>query len=384
MKIKEVKIRKIMNSQGLDALEIELLSNNNIKAISSAPSAIIPGKREVITYNSYQNDNIKSLINEICSNFIENQIELDSILDKYMEKLGSKVCLPFSLAFARIMAKEQNVSLVQYISKLLQITETRKSSIPLVTIFSGGVHNKKDSIQNIMIAVDIHPFSEAVPVITKIYTYIENILKEENLLDGYGASSGMIVDRLNIDEKFRIVLDTIKEFGFEKNVSIAIDVAAEHFFDKGIYVYNGKKYSSENLYKILCSYIEKYNITYIEDPFDSTDEEYWKMMKQNYPNLIIVGDDLFATQEVYINNTLANGIIIKMNQVGTLSQTINAFFKAKKKKMITCVSHRSIETEDTFMCDLAVALNSTYIKIGGPRRGDRISKYNRLLRLEEV
>ena len=250
MKIKEVKIRKILNSQGLDALEIELLSNNNIKAISSSPSAIIPGKREVIIYNNSQNDNIKSLISETCSNPIENQIELDYILGRYMKTLGSKVCLPFSLAFARIMAKEQNISLVQYISKISQIAETRKSPIPLVTIFSGGVHNKKDSIQDIMIAVDIHPFSEAVPVITKIYTYIENILKEKNLLDGYGASSGMIVERLNIDEKFRIILNTIKEFGYEKNVSIAIDVAAEHFFDNGLYIYNGKETSSENLYNI--------------------------------------------------------------------------------------------------------------------------------------
>ena len=108
------------------------------------------------------------------------------------------------------------------------------------------------------------------------------------------------------------------------------------------------------------------------------------MIKQSYSNIAIVGDDLFATQEAYINNMLANGIIIKMNQVGTLSQTINAVLKAKKENMVTCVSHRSIETEDTFMCDLAVALNSTYIKIGGPRRGDRISKYNRLLRLEEI
>ena len=384
MKIKEVKTRKILNSQGLDALEIELLSNNNIKAISSAPSAIIPGKREVITYNSFQNDNIKSLISEICSNPIENQIELDDILGTYIEKMGSKVCLPFSLAFARIMAKEQNISLVQYISKISQIAETKKSPIPLVTIFSGGVHNKKDSIQNIMIAVDIHPFSEAVPVITKIYTYIENILKEKNLIDGYGASSGMIVERLNIDEKFRIILNKIKEFEYEKNVSIAIDVAAEHFFHNGLYIYNGKETNSENLYNILSTYIDKYNITYIEDPFDSTDEKYWKMIKQSYSNIAIVGDDLFATQEAYINNKLANGIVIKMNQVGTLTQTINAVLKAKKDNMVTCVSHRSIETEDTFMCDLAVALNSTYIKIGGPRRGDRISKYNRLLRLEEM
>ena len=128
-------------------------------------------------------------------------------------------------------------------------------------------------------------------------------------------------------------------------------------------------------------YISKYNITYIEDPFDAYDEKCWIKLKSNY-NKLIVGDDLFATQDKYINNKLANSIVIKMNQVGTLSGTMKAFEKAGFQKMETCVSQRSIETEDTFMCDLAVALNADYIKIGGPRRGDRISKYNRLLRLE--
>lgn len=193
----------------------------------------------------------------------------------------------------------------------------------------------------------------------------------------------MIVKDMTIDEKFKIVLDTIKTLNYEKEVTIAIDVAAEHFFKDDIYIYQGKTMKSKELNDILNQYIEKYNITYIEDPFDSNDEMYWKKMKSEHKNISIVGDDLFATQDKYINSELANGIIIKMNQVGTLTGTINAFRKAKEENMTTCVSQRSIETEDTFMCDLAVAFNATYIKIGGPRRGDRIAKYNRLLRLEE-
>lgn len=188
---------------------------------------------------------------------------------------------------------------------------------------------------------------------------------------------------MTIDEKFAMVIEAIKILGYEKEITIAIDVAAEHFFKDEIYTYQGKTMKSKELNNILNQYIEKYNITYMEDPFDSNDEEYWKKIKLEHKNIDIVGDDLFATQDKYVNSELANGIIIKMNQVGNLTGTINAFHKAKEENMTTCVSQRSIETEDTFMCDLAVALNAKYIKIGGPRRGDRIAKYNRLLRLEE-
>ena len=193
----------------------------------------------------------------------------------------------------------------------------------------------------------------------------------------------MIVQGLTVEEKMKMLEETIKRLHYEKYVSIAIDVAAEHFYKNEKYEYNGQILNSQKLNDILMGYIQKYNITYVEDPFDSDDIQYWKLIKSRNSNIAIVGDDLFATQDKYINSELANGIIIKMNQVGTLTDTINAFLKAKRENMVTCVSQRSIETEDTFMCDLAVALGSTYIKIGGPRRGDRIAKYNRLLRLEE-
>ena len=193
----------------------------------------------------------------------------------------------------------------------------------------------------------------------------------------------MIVEKMTIEEKFEMLIETIKTLKYEKVVSIAIDVAAEHFFENKVYTYQDRNINSKELNDILNQYINKYNITYVEDPFDSNDKEYWKKIKSENKNIDIVGDDLFATQHKYIDKELANGIIIKMNQVGTLTGTIETFNKAKKENMITCVSQRSIETEDTFMCDLAVALNSDYIKIGGPRRGDRIEKYNRLLRLED-
>lgn len=385
IKITKINIRKILNSIGKEAFEVEMIIDNKFKAIASSPSAIMPGRRETITTENVSKSNLNEMINEIYNSKIENQSDFDNILNKYMQNLGSNICLPFSLAFARLMAQVQNITLTQYISKIANYNCERISPIPLITIFSGGIHNQKEkgSIQNIMIAVNIHPFSKAIQAITKIYSYIENELKKKDILKGYGASSGMIVEKMTIDEKFEMIMSVIKTLQFEKEVTIAIDVAAEHFFENKVYTYQGKNINSKELNNILKLYIEKYNITYVEDPFDSNDDEYWKKMKLEYNNIDIIGDDLFATQDIYINNELANGMIIKMNQVGTLTGTIKAFNKAKKENMVTCVSHRSIETEDTFMCDLAVALNAKYIKIGGPRRGDRIAKYNRLLRLEE-
>lgn len=184
IKIKEIKVREILNSVGKKALEVEMITETNIRAISSSPSAIMPGKREVITTKETNKSKLNKMINEICNRQLENQEEFDSILDSYMQELGSNICLPFSLAFARIMAKVQNITLVEYIAKIANYKRQRKSPIPLIAMFSGGVHNQKEngSIQNIMIAVDIHPFSRAIQAITEIYSYIENELKKKDIL----------------------------------------------------------------------------------------------------------------------------------------------------------------------------------------------------------
>lgn len=385
IKIKKIKFRNILNSAGNIALEIEILTDKNISEKASTPSAIVPGRREVVATSDFENKDLKELVEKISNIEIENQKIFDKILEGYIDKLGANICLALSLAFARVSAKNEKKSLVQYISEQANYNVKKISPIPLITVFSGGIHDKsiKGSMQNIMLSVDIHPFSNAVKAIVEIYTDIESQPKEQNVLKGYGNSSGMIVEKMTTNEKIDVIENTIKKLNYEKDVSIAIDVAAEHFYENGNYVYEGELIKPEQLNETLREYVQNHNITYVEDPFHFRDEKWWKIFKQENPNILVVGDDLFATQDKYIDSRLANGIVIKMNQVGTLTGSINAFQKARSEKMITCVSHRSIETEDTFMCDLAVALNAEYIKIGGPRRGDRVTKYNQLLRLEE-
>ena len=385
IKIEKINFRHILNSAGKITWEAEMIDSEGRKAFASSPSAIIPGKREVRTTKELDEYGMKKLIKEISHTWIENQERLDTILNRYMDKLGSDICLSLSLAFAKLMAQKQKVSLVEYIAQIANYKTENRMPKPLVAIFSGGkAHNDKDSIQNIMISVNIEPFSKAMKPILEIYANVENELKQRNLLKGYAASSGMIVEDMSTEEKFETVLNTIKKLGYQKKVTLATDVAAEHLFNNEMYAYEGEKRSAEQLKEIITKYKNKYDLTYIEDPFAPSDEKWWREMKEENPEIAIVGDDLFATQKKYIDTNLANGMVIKMNQVGTLTGTIHTFMKAKKENMRTCVSHRSIETEETFMCDLAIALDADYIKIGGPRRGDRIIKYNRLLRLEEI
>lgn len=384
LKIKEVKIRKILNSGGKPAIESSVILNKNIVGIASAPSAIVAGKREVFSTNITDDYNVSlnDMIIELKNVKKINQINFDNVLNKYLNTMGSDICLSLSLAFARALSKHKNISLIEYIENETQIKSKYKAPYPLVAIFSGGVHGEKDkgTLQQIMMSVNTNDFDKAIEIILNIYNDIEKYLKENDYYMDLGASSGFIVKNMTTEQQFDLLQNTIKKYNYE-NVSIAVDVASEHLKEKDYYIYQGKKYTDIDFAELLQNYKNKYNITFIEDPFDSAEKENWITFRNNNKDIDIVGDDLFATQSQYLDNNEANSIIIKMNQAGTLSKTLETIIQAKKSGIKLCVSHRSYETEDTFMCDLAVAVNSEYIKIGGPRRGDRISKYNRMLKI---
>lgn len=383
MSITEVKLRKILNSAGKDAVETTIIIDNKYIGIASSSSAILAGKREVNTTNfkELNSDEINRLKLEIINKDVS-QIELDNILDNNMDIIGSDICLSISLAFARAKAKANNQTLIEYIEQETNMKSNYQAPYPLVAIFSGGVHGQKDggSLQQIMLSVNTHDFNLAINTILNIYNDIEKYLKQNDMFVELGASSGFVVKNISIDDQFVLLSNTIRKFGY-KNVSIAIDVAAEHLRNDNNYVYQNKTYSDEEFYNLIQDYKNKYNITFIEDPFDTGKKNEWIKFKNNNSNIDVVGDDLFATQSKYLDNNEANAMIIKMNQAGNLSNTLKTIISARENNIKLCVSHRSYETEDTFMCDLAVATNSEYIKIGGPRRGDRVSKYNRLLNI---
>lgn len=384
LKIKEVQIRKILNSGGKQAIESSVILNKNVVGIASAPSAIIAGKREVFSTNFTDdyNVNLNNLITELKKIKKINQTNVNNVLNKYLNTMGSDICLSLSLAFARAFAKYKNISLIEYIENETQIKSEYKAPYPLVAVFSGGVHGKKDkgTLQQIMMSVNTNEFDKAIDIILNIYNDIEKYLKENDYYIDLGASSGFVVKNMTTEQQFDLLQNTIKKYNYE-NISIAIDVASEHLKENDYYIYQGKKYSDIEFAELLQNYKNKYNITFIEDPFDSDEKENWISFKNNNNDIDIVGDDLFATQAQYLDINEANSIIIKMNQAGTISKTLETIIQAKKMGIKLCVSHRSYETEDTFMCDLAVAVNSEYIKIGGPRRGDRVSKYNRMLKI---
>lgn len=386
MEITNISIRKILNSGGKPAIEATVVLGNQFTGVASAPSAIIAGKREVTTTNfqELENDVLETMKEDLIHHEY-NQKDFDNILDHYMDSIGSDICLSLSLAFARAKAKETHQTLVEYIENETNIKSDYKAPCPLVAIFSGGVHGQKDggSLQQIMLSVNEDDFNTSIGIILNIYNDIEKYLKEHDMFAELGNSSGFVVKNISIDEQFNLLSQTIKKYNYD-NVSIAIDVAAEHLVDDHHYLYQNKTYTEEEFFQVIQDYKDKYPITFIEDPFDSDSKDAWIRFQSNNKDIDVVGDDLFATQSKYLNKEEANAMIIKMNQAGNLTNTLKTIIAAKQQGIKLCVSHRSYETEDTFMCDLAVATNSEYIKIGGPRRGDRIAKYNRMLKLVNI
>jgi enolase len=218
-----------------------------------------------------------------------------------------------------------------------------------------------------------------------VYGELEKEIVSKGYLEGYSASSGMVTTLSDLRQLFDMMASTVARLGVSDSVALGTDVAAEHLeTGDGRYDMGNEILSSDALEEFHRSMLSDYNFCFYEDPFGPDDSQKWRALTEfAAEKTMVVGDDLFATNADNIDPGLASGILLKMNQVGTISGTLDAAMAAKKAGMGLCVSHRSKETEDTAMCDLAVAVGAEFIKIGGPRRGDRIAKYNRLLRLAE-
>ena len=407
IKIENVKGRQILDSRGNPTVEVDIVLSNGLVGSASVPSGASTGKYEAVElrdgFKSYHGKSVTKAINNIeydIKNIIlgrspleqrkidNDLISLDGTLNK--NKLGANAILGVSMAIARAGAVSLNQPLYKYIGGL----SSKVMPVPLMNIINGGAHaNNLLDIQEFMIMpVNFERFSDALRAGAEIFHNLKKILDHKNYSTSVGDEGGFAP---KIDDP-KIALDLISKsievsgYKVGEDIFVALDAAASEFYKKNKYIINDKKKSltTDELIDYWGGLIKNYPIISIEDPFDEDDINGFAKFTNLYgKNLQIVGDDLFVTSEKKLSEGIqkeaGNSILIKLNQVGTLTETLDTISKAKKHNFTTIISHRSGETEDNFISDLCVGINAGQIKTGSLSRSDRTSKYNQLLRIEE-
>ena len=405
-KITKVVGRQVFDSRGNPTVEAEIYLSDKTKATAIVPSGASTGAFEAYELRDGDNNyflgksvlkavkNINTVINKNLKNLnVDDQKKIDQILlnldgTENKKKLGANALLAVSLAASKAAAITKKKELYQYLGKKFSLPK------PLVNIINGGAHADNDlKIQEFMIRPDsAKNFMDAMEKCFLVIQSLKKILQSKNLLTNVGDEGGFAPSINSNEEALEMVVDAIEKSKLKpgKDINICLDVAANELMnDAGQYSLNSSKFvsveESINYYKKLVS---KYPIKSIEDPFAEDDWNAWsKLTKEIGKKVQIVGDDLFVTNVTRLQRGIkeksANSILIKVNQIGTLTETLNVINLAKKNNFSTVISHRSGDTEDTFIADLAVATQSTQIKTGSLARSERVAKYNRLLRIEE-
>ena len=411
--IVKVCAREILDSRGNPTIEVEIYTKNGSYGFGMVPSGASIGENEAIELRDFDKtryfgkgvNKAISNINNIISKYIIglnvlDQVLIDNILieldgTKNKSKIGANAILGVSIAVARAAANFCKLSLYNYLGGF----NAKKLPIPMINIINGGVHsNNKLSFQEFMIMpVKYKKFKESLRISVEIFYILKKILKEEGYSIAVGDEGGFAPNLSSNEEALQLIIFAIKKAGYipGKDIYLSLDIAASEFYDKKnkIYkIYNCSKieyFSLDDMIKMYNKLILKYPIFSIEDPLYENDWDGFKKISNFFKNKIqIVGDDLFTTNLYRLNkgikNKIANSILIKLNQIGTLTETFDVIEKAKEAGYNIIISHRSGETEDTFISDLSVAVNSMQIKTGSLSRTDRISKYNRLLKIEKI
>ena len=410
-KIKDIKARQIFDSRGNPTVEVDVITYDNIIGRAAVPSGASTGEHEAVELRDGGNDymgkgvsmavsNVNSIIREnLLGKSVFEQKELDSLmidLDGTENKciLGANAILGVSLAISQAAAKSKNLPLYQYIGGNSAIT----LPVPMMNIINGGSHSDAPiAFQEFMIVpVNAESFSHAMKIGTEIFHNLKSILSARGLSTSVGDEGGFAPKLKGTEDALETIIKSISSAGFKpgEDVMIALDCASSEFFEDNHYDYrifegkNGKVFNSVQQADYLSDLVSKYPIISIEDGMDENDWSGWIHSTNVLGNKVqLVGDDLFVTNtnilQKGIDQKAANSILIKVNQIGTLTETINAINLAKQHGFSTVISHRSGETEDNIIADLAVALNAGQIKTGSLSRSDRMSKYNQLLRIEE-
>ena len=406
-KIIDVHAREILDSRGYPTIEVEVKSEKGFVGIASVPSGASTGKKEALELRDGDKsmylgkgvlqavDNVNSIIApELIGEDASNQQEIDRMMLELdgtpnKSKLGANAILGVSLACAKACSLAYEMPLYRYLGGI----NATVLPTPMMNIINGGAHADNNiDFQEFMIApVGAVNFQEAIRMGAEVFHNLKKVLNEKGLVTSVGDEGGFAPNLGSNSEGIEVILEAIKRAGYTtEQVKICLDVASSEFYEDGKYVLagEGKTLTREEMVNFLADWVEKYPIVSIEDGMAEEDWEGWKMLTDRIGDKCqLVGDDLFVTNvkllEKGIKKEVANSILIKVNQIGSLSETLDAINMAHNAGYTAISSHRSGETEDTFIADLAVATNCGQIKTGSASRSDRIAKYNQLIRIEQ-
>lgn len=408
VEIIDVVARQILDSRAFPTVEVEVYLEDGTVGRASVPSGASTGSFEAVELRDGDKEvfggkgvlkAVDHVNNEIAAEIIgENafdQILIDKLMieldgTKNKGNLGANAILGVSLAVAKAAATSAGLPLYQYIGGV----NAKTLPVPMMNIINGGSHadNNVDLQEFMIMALGAETFSQAIQMCSETYHTLKGLLKSKGLSTGVGDEGGFAPNLNSNEEAIQIIIEAIEKAGFTpgKDIYIALDPASSEFFEDGMYNLKGegRKLTSAEIVDYYAELVEKYPIISIEDGMAEDDWEGWKLMTDKLGGKIqLMGDDLFVTNverlKKGIDLGIGNSILIKLNQIGTLTETLDAIEMANRAGYTAVVSHRSGETEDATIADLAVALNTGQIKTGAPARSERVAKYNQLLRIEE-
>ena len=409
--IESVYAREVLDSRGNPTVEVEVVLESGAEGRAIVPSGASTGAFEAVELRDGDKsrylgkgtqtavDNVNNIIAEQLEGMESTDqpaidallIELDGTHNK--GKLGANAILGVSMAVARASAEELGLPLFQYIGGV----NAKQLPVPMMNILNGGEHadNSVDVQEFMILPVGAPTFKEGLRMGAEVFHSLKKVLSERGLACGVGDEGGFAPNLGSNREALELIVEAIEKAGYEpgKDVMLGLDVAATEMYDKETKLYDlkheGKKLTAEQMVDLYEEWVNNFPIVTIEDGLDEEDWDGWKVLTDRLGKKVqLVGDDLFVTNterlERGIEAGVANSILIKVNQIGTITETLDAIEMAKRAGYTAVISHRSGETEDTTIADLAVAVNAGQIKTGAPSRTDRVAKYNQLLRIEEM
>ncbi len=397
--------REIIDSRGNPTIEVDAILDSGAYGSAAVPSGASTGTREALELrdggNRFHGKGVRNAVINVHKEIAPKVLGLDSGDQAHIDeilinldgtenksRLGANAILGVSLAICKAAAMETGTPLYRYIGGC----NARELPVPMMNILNGGAHadNNLDIQEFMIVPAGLTKFAEALRAGSEIFHTLKGILKKKGLNTAVGDEGGFAPNLASHEEAISLMLQAIESSGYTpgKDVYLGLDSAASEFYKDGKYNFEGKNISSEDMISYYEKIVEKYPVISIEDGLAENDWDGWKLLTQRIgAKTQIVGDDIFVTNtkliEKGINQGIANSVLIKLNQIGTLTETLDAIEMAKKANYTAVISHRSGETEDTTIADLAVACNTGLIKTGSIARSERIAKYNRLLRIEE-